>query len=895
MPLVFAVFLSDLGLVHIRAAAPLLNTYELKTSAGPKSYTVSLTELFVASTGLASDLTAINQATANGVAQYAASLAEPGVEAKIVIYPTVGPVDESTRRVVSKMLLVNVGIQDPLVLAQAHGLMWHSDVAGLEGFHLFRAPNSAAALIAAKSIGDQAGVVSAEPILEQMYQADFVPNDPLFPDQWHLLNTGQNGAMGGDVNITNVWDTYTGEGIIIAVMDTSTDYFHEDLKVLTNFALNTLNFATNGFDTNAHVGGRTNEFHGTAVSGVAAAIGNNGLGGSGAAMDASIIPIRILAGGPTALSDFQIAAGLLHSNSIVDVHNNSWGPGTGGRNISQLGILRSNAVVQGSLFGRGGRGTIYVWSAGNDGERGGNANYIGHLNMRETVAIGALNDLAERASYSNPGANLVISAPAGRDATRPQGTTTTDVTGMTGYSIDNYTAEFNGTSSAAPLVSGCVALLLEANPGLGWRDVQNLLIRTATMNDTNHTDWITNGAGYTFNHDFGPGMVNIGNAIQLATNNWTNLAVVTNYSLAQTNLVEPIPSFDTNGLVKTFVVDLPVDIRLEHVMLKVDITHRIRGDLEITMESPSGTRSVLSAVNADVNSDYDNFEFLSVRNWGELVNGTWTVRVADLRPGANGLVDALEMNWFGVLTNASSLTNPPSISPNSHPRSRTVTLGSTVFFNVVADGTPPLTYQWISNGVVVAANNSPIYSVTNVQQSNGGTYAVRIFNSFGNVQSRAAELTVNIPPEITTQPDGLFGTLGTPATFSVSASGNNPLSFQWRFNGTPISGANSPTLSISNINSGNLGLYDVIVQNPVSSIISRPAGLSAFSPLTPPSGGSFQFTINAPNGHVLRIDGSSDLINWTPISTNSVAGGSTTFTDSSAPSTNRYYRVVPIP
>jgi hypothetical protein len=129
----------------------------------------------------------------------------------------------------------------------------------------------------------------------------------------------------------------------------------------------------------------------------------------------------------------------------------------------------------------------------------------------------------------------------------------------------------------------------------------------------------------------------------------------------------------------------------------------------------------------------------------------------------------------------------------------------------------------------------------------------------------------------------------------VSASGNNPLSFQWRFNGTPISGANSPTLSISNINSGNLGLYDVIVQNPVSSIISRPAGLSAFSPLTPPSGGSFQFTINAPNGHVLRIDGSSDLINWTPISTNSVAGGSTTFTDSSAPSTNRYYRVVPIP
>ncbi|MBG88221.1 MAG: hypothetical protein CMO80_15140 [Verrucomicrobiales bacterium] len=904
-PLVIAVILSDFTFGARSAEAPLNASYAITAHGQSQTYNISLTELWVQRrNGGIDEMISVNQPTAQALAQHAGVVSETeNAEVQIVVYPAGAPQIISNRRTISRVIMANVSA-DPLVIAQSNGLLWKSDVPGMPGYHYFTAPSSSAALTVSAAMRTQPGITSAEPLLARHYVTHFVPNDPLFTNQWHLLNTGQGGAAGGDVRVTNAWETVLGTGINIAIMDEGTEYIQEDL--ISNLNTN-LGFDTLDGDLNANA--EAGEFHGTAVAGVAAARGDNALGVSGAAPMATIIPIRLLAAGGANLSEQQIADGLLHSNFLMHVHNNSWGPNLAGQNIDVMSDTVSNAFVQATTFGRNGRGTIYVISSGNEGEIGGNANYIGQLNARESIAVGALNDQAERASYSNPGGNLTISAPAGLDSTRFQGTTTTDRMGSDGYNNtvpfplgdypnQNYTANFNGTSSAAPLVSGCIALILEANPNLGWRDVQEIIMTTATMNDTNHTGWLTNSAGFTFNNDYGAGMINADAGVQLATN-WTNLGTVTNFSLAQTNLLEPIPDFSTNGITRSFEVDLPTDVRLEHVLLKLNATHGARGELEVAVISPHGTRCVVAELNNDVNSDY-NYTFLSIQHWGELANGIWQVQLIDQRPGFGGILNALELCWYGTHTNVPTigLTNPPTIPSGGHPRSRTATRGSTVFFNVDAQGTPPLTYQWITNGVVVPGNNAPIFAVTNVQAGHSGPYAVRIFNTFGNIISRNAELTVNIPPEITLQPNAQNVPVGNPVTFSVAALGNEPLSYQWRLNGVPIPGATSNSLSIANINPSNLGLYDVIVQNPISSIISSPAGLALtapFSMVSPPSNGTFQFNIFGTDGQRLRIDGSSNLSDWTTLTTNTVSGTTTTFSDSNATNAFRYYRVVPLP
>ena len=169
--------------------------------------------------------------------------------------------------------------------------------------------------------------------------------------------------------------------------------------------------------------------------------------------------------------------------------------------------------------------------------------------------------------------------------------------------------------------------MLDKNPNLGWRDVQEILITSANLVDNNDPDWITNGAGFHFNHQYGAGLIDATAAVNLAEE-WTNLAEVEIIENSQTEINQAIPDNDSTGI--SYEIAIEDNLRCEHITLAVSATHTYRGDLRITLTSPSGTESVLAETrNADSDEDYSEWLFSSVRHWGEESSGTWTVNIAD--------------------------------------------------------------------------------------------------------------------------------------------------------------------------------------------------------------------------------------------------------------------------
>jgi subtilisin-like proprotein convertase family protein len=215
----------------------------------------------------------------------------------------------------------------------------------------------------------------------------------------------------------------------------------------------------------------------------------------------------------------------------------------------------------------------------------------------------------------------VISAPSDDFDGDPAITTTTLTTD------GNYTNLFGGTSSAAPLASGVIALILEANPALGWRDVQEILIRSARRVDSSSPDWSNNGAGFHFHHGYGAGMIDAAAAITIAKT-WTNLTNRKQQQFNSPSIDLAIPDENQTGITHTFEVT-GEELRVEHVILTVDIDHSYRGDLKIILISPDGTQSILATTSDSPEKGYDNYPLLSVRHWGESSSGNWTLQVID--------------------------------------------------------------------------------------------------------------------------------------------------------------------------------------------------------------------------------------------------------------------------
>jgi subtilisin-like proprotein convertase family protein len=471
-------------------------------------------------------------------------------------------------------------------------------------------------------------------------------NDPLLPDQWHLSNTGQaGGTPGEDARVLPAWNAgLKGQGIYISVVDDGLEIGHVDL---VNNVVPGLSYDYVDLDDNP-TGGE----HGTSVAGVSAAQGGNPHGGAGVAPAARLAGFNFLQNSTTANEVDAMLRGL----DVIDVSNNSWGPGSNGIPVPAA-VTWKSAIDQGLSNGRGGRGLNYVFAAGNGGVISKDdptpmedANLLGYQSYYGVIAVAAVGDDGKQAYYSNPGACVLVAAPSlGR---ADHGITTTDRSGAEGYNTGNspgnyanpaFTNAFDGTSSAAPLVSGVVALMLERNPQLTWRDVRLILARTARRNDPSDLDWKQNGAGLWTNHKYGFGVVDAAAATAMAANfpsvGGSSMLESVGTSSGPLNL--PIPDGVPTWVTSTLTLgNGPGPSKIESVEVSVKLEHDWIGDLEIILVSPQGTESVLSRPHfqPDYGPGFQNWTFSTVRCLDEPVAGVWTLRVRDLYTPDAGLL-----------------------------------------------------------------------------------------------------------------------------------------------------------------------------------------------------------------------------------------------------------------
>ncbi|MBD2677121.1 MULTISPECIES: S8 family serine peptidase [Nostoc] len=478
------------------------------------------------------------------------------------------------------------------------------------------------------------------------------PSDYLFSYQWHLYNPG-----GLDLNVVNVWDDYTGNGVIVGVIDDGFDYLHYDLD--GNYDT-TIDYDFN--DNNFSAYGNSNDNHGTSVAGIIAAE-NNGLGSVGVAYNATVTGFRAI----SSTSIDGIIGGVTNAlwNSVnVDVVNNSWGFGGLDSpynrfydNFNDYSFLSAKqAIVNAVANGRNGLGTAIVFSAGNDRQNGNNTNYHNFQNSRHVITVAALNSDGSASTYSTPGASILVSAfGSGISGS----IVTTDRIGYDGYDSGDYNYSFNGTSAAAPMVSGVIALILEANPNLGYRDIQEILAYSARQNDpyawggdyiwqyNGANNW--NGGGLHVSQDYGFGLIDAHAAVRLAET-WHQQSRLDNeqsLSFSSGYLGWFIPDNDNAGISHTFTVSADLDI--DTVEVELDLTHPYRGDLVVYLTSPNGTQSVLVQQPGNKEDDGDNivFKFSSTQHWGENSGGNWTLTIKDLGPTDIGIFNSWKLNLYG--------------------------------------------------------------------------------------------------------------------------------------------------------------------------------------------------------------------------------------------------------
>jgi subtilisin family serine protease len=334
--------------------------------------------------------------------------------------------------------------------------------------------------------------------------------------EWHLKNVGQSGGMAGaDADVVAAWRLTRGLGsVVLAVIDDGFDTGHGDFAPARRL-VGPLDVRTGSPDPTPR---SPFENHGTAVLGVAAA-GGRGSGVLGVAPDVSLMPIRLDGG------ERHEAQAIAAAAASADVVNCSWGPPDGDwwnpddprhQRLVPLPDVVAAAMRHAVRDGRGGLGTVLVWAAGNGNESISND---GYASAAEVIAVAASNHDDRRSVYSDHGPEVALCAPSS-DLDRERGIVggiyASDRRGRLGYNPSgNYTDRFGGTSAAAPVVAGVIALMLSVHPRLDAGEVRQILAASAERIDPASPTWRQRDGRWHSDH-YGAGRVAAARAVAAA-------------------------------------------------------------------------------------------------------------------------------------------------------------------------------------------------------------------------------------------------------------------------------------------------------------------------------------------------------------------------------------------
>ncbi|XP_028893711.2 furin-like protease 1 [Zeugodacus cucurbitae] len=443
-------------------------------------------------------------------------------------------------------------------------------------------------------------------------QVDTVPlNDPKWAQMWYLNRGG-----GLDMNVVPAWQAgITGKGIVVTILDDGLESDHPDIE--HNYDPDA-SYDVNSHDNDPmpHYDMTDSNRHGTRCAGEVAATANNSICAVGIAFGASVGGVRMLDGDVT---DAVEARSLSLNPQHIDIYSASWGPDDDGKTVDGPGELAQRAFIEGVTKGRQGKGSIFIWASGNGGREFDNCNCDGYTNSIWTLSISSATEEGHVPWYSEKCSSTLATTYSSGGQSEKQ-VVTTDL-------HHSCTVSHTGTSASAPLAAGIAALVLESNTNLTWRDLQHIVVRTAKPANLRDPTWSRNGVGRRISHSFGYGLMDAAAMVQVARK-WKTVPEQQRCEINAPHVDKVIPPRSYITLQLTVKHCSSVNY-LEHVQAKITLTSQRRGDIQLNLKSPAGTKVTLltSRIHDVSRSGFNQWPFMSVHTWGESPHGDWQLEI----------------------------------------------------------------------------------------------------------------------------------------------------------------------------------------------------------------------------------------------------------------------------